>query len=230
MTRRTALAILPMLSMLSCDAPGQHAANEAVIRPNDIADFRWLYAQNCSGCHGPNGQGALSLFIGNPVYLAIADDPAIRRIIEEGRTGTAMPAFARKAGGFLTDAQIDILVRGIRAWSRPGDFASSRPPGYSTSQTGDAARGRGVFTANCSLCHAASASGSRVIAAPSYLALVSDQYLRTVIIVGVPYLGMPDWRGHASPLSEADVTDVVAWLASYRAPSPAGLNDQGGSK
>jgi hypothetical protein len=32
----------------------------------------------------------------------------------------------------------------------------------------------------------------------------------------MPHLGMPDWRSHSKPLSDADVTDVVAWLAAQR--------------
>ena len=94
-----------------------------MIRPSEVADFSLLYRQNCSGCHGADGQGALAVGIGRPVYLAIADDAAIREVIERGRPGTAMPAFAQKAGGMLTDAQIDILVHGIRTrWARPGTF------------------------------------------------------------------------------------------------------------
>jgi hypothetical protein len=27
---------------------------------------------------------------------------------------------------------------------------------------------------------------------------------------------MPDWRGHSKPLTDSDVTDLVAWLASQR--------------
>jgi cytochrome c oxidase cbb3-type subunit 3/ubiquinol-cytochrome c reductase cytochrome c subunit len=213
-----------MLSMLSCAAPVQHVAEEPVIRPGEVTDFRLLYAQNCSGCHGANGQGALTVAIGKPVYLAIADDPTIRRVIEEGRAGTAMPAFSQKAGGFLTDAQIDILVRGIRAWSRPGSLINSRPPAYAASLTGNAARGQDVFAEYCSSCHGAGGSGARAIADASYLALVTDQHLRTVIIAGMPNLGMPDWRGHATPLTDAEVTDVVAWLAMHRTPLSASLN------
>jgi cytochrome c oxidase cbb3-type subunit 3/ubiquinol-cytochrome c reductase cytochrome c subunit len=218
------ITMLPMLSMLSCAAPGRHAAEQEVVRPGEVTDFRFLYAQNCSGCHGVNGQGTLSVAIGKPVYLAIADDLAIRRVTGEGTPGTAMPAFSQRAGGFLTDAQIDILVRGIRAWSRPGNLIDSRPPAYAASLTGNAARGQDVFAKYCSSCHAAGGSGARVIADPSYLALVTDQHLRTVTIIGMPKLGMPDWRGYATPLSDADVTDVVTWLAMHRTPLAASLN------
>jgi cytochrome c oxidase cbb3-type subunit 3/ubiquinol-cytochrome c reductase cytochrome c subunit len=56
----------------------------------------------------------------------------------------------------------------------------------------------------------------------SYLALVNDQALRAIIIAGRPDLGHPDWRSTAPghPMSDQDVTDVVAWMASQRLQTP----------
>jgi cytochrome c oxidase cbb3-type subunit 3 len=169
--------------------------------------------------------------IGSPIYLAIADNATIRPVVEKGRPGTAMPAFAQTAGGLLTEVQIDILVRGIRErWAKPAE--SDRPPAYAVSQPGDVARGHSVFTTYCSSCHDADGRGGRAgsIVDSSYLALVSDQHLRTVTIVGMPALGAPDWRGNVpgKPMSDADVTDVVAWLAAQRQPLSTKLNRPGG--
>ena len=220
-----ALCVTAMLVVSSCDAHGRQVVEAAPIRPADIADFRVLYSQNCSGCHGANGQGALTVGIGRPVYLAIADDATIRKTIERGRPGTPMPAFAHKAGGLLTDAQIDILVHGIRSWARsaslhttasPGAFANLTLPTYAASQAGEATRGAEIFKVSCAPCHGPEGRGARAIADSSYLALVTDQHLRTVIIVGMPHLGMPDWRSHSKPLTDADVGDIVAWLVAQR--------------
>jgi cytochrome c oxidase cbb3-type subunit 3 len=51
---------------------------------------------------------------------------------------------------------------------------------------------------------------------------VSDQYLRTEVIAGRPELGAPDWRDNVPgrPMSDQEVTDVVAWFASQRAANP----------
>jgi hypothetical protein len=58
------------------------------------------------------------------------------------------------------------------------------------------------------------------------VALVSDQALRTTVIVGRSDLGMPDWRANipVRPMSPQEISDVVAWLASHR---PAGQLAQG---
>ncbi|HTU48462.1 MAG TPA: c-type cytochrome [Bryobacteraceae bacterium] len=235
--KQGALFLAALLAITSCGGPRQGAVEEPALRPNEVSDFRQLYAQNCSGCHGVNGQGGLTVALGNPVYLAIADDATIRRITANGVRGTAMPAFAQRAGGYLTDAQIDVLVRGIRV--RWATLDKVNPPAYTALGPGDAAHGQNVFVTFCSSCHGPdgrSGKGGSIVDS-SYLALVSDQHLRTVTITGMPALGAPDWRGDLTgkPLSDADVTDVVAWLASQRLPltaqaHPSALNSRGGSQ
>jgi cytochrome c oxidase cbb3-type subunit 3 len=212
----TALSFIALLAITSCDAPGRPAAERAPVRPSEVSDFRLLYSENCSGCHGANGQGGLTVGIGTPLYLAISDDATVHHVIEEGRPGTAMPAFAQKAGGLLTDAQVDILVSGIRNWAKPAALGNERPPAYTASEPGDTTRGQDVFKTLCFSCHDPNGRAARAITDRSYLNLVSDQHLRTVIITGMPHLGMPDWRSHSKPLSDADVTDVVTWLAAQR--------------
>jgi cytochrome c oxidase cbb3-type subunit 3 len=56
----------------------------------------------------------------------------------------------------------------------------------------------------------------------SFLALLNDQELRTMVIVGRPDLGAPDWRGNipGKPMSSQDISDVLAWLASQRVKFP----------
>ena len=228
-------ALILVAGLAACGSPGRRAAETRVIRPSEVTDFRVLYRQNCSGCHGIDGQEALTVAIGNPVYLAIADDATIRRVIEQGRLGTAMPAFGQTAGGLLTDTQVDVLVRGMRErWARPGALGSDKPPAYAAPQPGDTARGHNVFTTFCSSCHGSDGRGGRAgsIVDASYLALVSDQHLRTLTITGMPALGAPDWRGNVpgKPMSDADVTDVVAWLAAQREPLSAQSNHPGGSE
>jgi len=137
-----------------------------------------------------------------------------------------MPAFAQKAGGMLTDKQVDAIVNGIREkWSKPDVFLGADPPPYSSSVSGDSGRGAQVYAAYCSTCHGVDGRGGQKassIVDGSFLALVNDQELRVIVIAGRPELGAPDWRSDVpgKPMSSQDISDVVAWLASQRPKFP----------
>src|SRR5215831_15437908 len=110
-----------------CGVPhGQPTKDSEVLAPNEVLEFGTLYAENCAGCHGTEGHGGAAIVLANPVYLAVANDAVIRRVIATGVRGTAMPAFAQSVGGMLTDAQIDLIAKEIRSrWSKPGILNSS---------------------------------------------------------------------------------------------------------
>jgi cytochrome c oxidase cbb3-type subunit 3 len=218
---------LSALGLCGCsNAPGRPVPGELPIVPSEISDFNTLYQQNCSGCHGLEGKGGAAVALANPVYLAIADDSILRRAATNGIPGTSMPAFAQSAGGMLTDKQIEVIVRGIReSWSKPDILRGANPPPYSSSEPGDSSRGSEAYAANCSSCHGVAGRGGQKassIVEGSFLALISDQGLRTIVIAGRPELGAPDWRGDipGKPMSAQDVSDVVAWLASQRVKFP----------
>lgn len=215
------------LALWGCaSAPGRPAPGDRPITPSEIVDFNVLYSQNCAGCHGSEGKGGAAIALADPVYLAIADDAVLRRTTANGISGTSMPAFAQSAGGMLTDKQVDVIVRGIRqSWAQPDALRGANPPPYSSSESSDASRGSFVYTEYCSSCHGAGGRGGQKassIADGSFLALLNDQELRMIVIVGRPDLGAPDWRGNVpgKPMSSQDVSDVVAWLASQRPKFP----------
>src|SRR4029079_8521427 len=82
--------------------PGRPSPDSVVVPPTKIMDFNLLYKMNCAGCHGAEGKGAAAVGLGDPVYLAIADDATVSRVTANGVPGTAMPAFAQSSGGMLT--------------------------------------------------------------------------------------------------------------------------------
>ena len=222
-----ARAALGALVLSGCGVPhGQPTKDSEVLAPNEVLEFGALYAQNCAGCHGTEGRGGAAIALANPVYLAVADDAVIRKVIATGLPGTAMPAFAESAGGMLTDAQLDVITKGIRShWSKAGTLDIANVPAYLPKASGDAHRGEVAYKTFCESCHGPSGVGGgkgSAITDDSFLALLSDQALRTIIITGRPELGAPDWRGNVpgKPMSDQEVTDVVAWLASRRAQYP----------
>ncbi|HTR04983.1 MAG TPA: c-type cytochrome [Thermoanaerobaculia bacterium] len=229
MRRALAFAVLAALAVIAAGCgglPGEESRAAAVeVRPDRIKDFGLLYAENCAGCHGPNGKGgAGAVGLADPVYLAVADDAVLRRAAAQGVAGTQMTAFAQSSGGMLTDEQIEILVRGIRRWAKADALGAAVPPPY-FAPLGNAARGAEVYAKFCASCHGPSGAGgvkAGSIVDGSFLGLVSDQSLRTTVIAGRPDLGQPDWRNDTpgEALGAADVSDVVAWLVSKRPANP----------
>ena len=221
-----ASAVLSLL-LSGCNSPhGQPQGYSEAIAPSQVSDFATLYSQNCAGCHGARGRGGAAIALANPVYLDIVDEASMRKVIANGIHGTSMSAFAQSAGGMLTDKQIDVLTSGIFSnWSRKGILDGSNPPSYAANTAGNAGHGELVYGTYCASCHGQSGQGGpkgSAITGDSFLALVSDQELRTIVIVGRPELGAPDWRGNVpgKPMTDQEITDVVAWLASRRVQNP----------
>ncbi len=225
------LAGIVLLAILGCfcacnNMPGRPKPGPEVPRPEEIMDFSTLYSQNCAGCHGADGQLGPATPLANPEYQALIDDATLAEIISNGQKGTRMPPFAKKGGGNLSDAQIMALVKGIRSlWFKGDVLQGLNPPPYSTEHSGDVAHGKEVYSTQCASCHGkaegpAGPKGS-ILNGP-FLALVSDQTIRTTAIVGRPDLGMPDWRSRipGSPMTAQDITDVVAWISSQRNANP----------
>lgn len=219
------LGIMLLLSACS-SSPGRPSKDLEFQVPSEISDFNILYTENCAACHGAKGQGGAAIALADPLYLAIADESAMRKIIANGVRGTSMPAFAQSVGGMLTEKQIDVITSQIRSrWSRPGILDGANPPSYIAKSSGDVQRGEAAYRTYCSSCHGSQGQGGpkgSAIANDSFLALVSDQGLRTITIIGRPELGAPDWRKNlpGKPMSDQEVTDVVAWLVSHRVQNP----------
>jgi cytochrome c oxidase cbb3-type subunit 3 len=224
----TIASLLLAAGLAGCDAlPGKPLLADRELLPSEVMSFDALYGRNCAGCHGVDGRLGAARPLNDPVFLALIPRERLVDVIARGIPGTAQPAFAPGAGGPLTDAQIDALVRGLLdRWGRPESVRNVDLPPYAAGPgAGDVARGKAVFAGACAGCHGNEGTGGPrggPVVDASYLALVSDQHLRTTVIAGRTDLGMPDWRGdtRGQPLTAQQVSDVVAWLVSERRPVP----------
>jgi cytochrome c oxidase cbb3-type subunit 3 len=210
---------LALLASTACAPPGKPDPYGEEAVEGNISDFPTLFARNCAGCHGAEGHNGPGRILNDPLYLAVIPKEELRNTIVHGRPGTSMPAWAKSEGGSLTDHQIDVLVGGIeKNWTRPQLMAGRAPlPPYSAPlESGDAKRGKILFATSCVLCHRPGVIGP--VTVPAYLTLVSNQNLRTSVIVGRPDLGMPSYRNlkAGKPLSDQDISDLVTYLASLR--------------
>jgi mono/diheme cytochrome c family protein len=218
----TPLACALLLICTACGtAPGTPKPGPEVPRPDQVLDFAVLYSQNCAACHGAEGKLGVAISLANPVYLATAGVANIQRVTAAGVTGTMMPPFDIAAGGMLTARQIDILANGVvAAWGNPAALQGQALPPYAATAPGDAAQGEKSFATFCARCHAKDS-----LTDPAYLALISNQGLRSIIIAGQLQQGMPDWRSFLTgagtrAMNDQEITDTVAWLASQRTETP----------
>jgi cytochrome c oxidase cbb3-type subunit 3 len=223
----SALAIFSLVMLAACNTPNSEPQNNSEpVAPSQVLDFGILYTRNCAGCHGAQGRGGAAIALANPVYLAIVDEITMRKVVANGVRGTSMPAFGQSAGGMLTQQQIDAIASGIFSrWGRKEVLDGANPPSYAAKAAGDVDHGQVVFGRYCASCHGSEGGGTSkgsAITNDSFLALVSDQALRTIVITGRPELGAPDWRGDVPgmPMADQEISDVVAWLASRRAQNP----------
>ena len=225
-----ALTVLGAAMLAGCSAPhGQPSKGSEIPAPNEVLEFRALYGENCAGCHGADGKGGAAISLSDRVYLAIVDDDTLRKDITNGIKGTSMAAFGQSAGGMLTSKQIDVLVSQIRArWAKPGILARDnlpRLPSYAATTAGDITRGEAAYKTFCESCHGPDGRGGpkgSSITDGSFLALLTDQELRTMVIVGRPDRNAPDWTNNVPgrPMSDQEISDVVAWLVSHRVANP----------
>jgi cytochrome c oxidase cbb3-type subunit 3 len=219
------LVFMGCAALCACDQlPGKPKESDRWLPPEANKDFASLYGTNCVACHSDGKTVSASIGMNNALYLSILPKEVLHKLIAEGLHGTTMPGFSKAAGGELTDDQIIILVDGITAWGaakgEAGKEGDKNLPPYSA-PLGNETNGATAFAQNCATCHGKDGVGgdkAGSVVDPTYLSLVSDQYLRSVVIAGRPDLGMPNYQEdvHGTPMNSDQIADVVAWLSSHR--------------
>ncbi len=192
------------------------------------ASGQQLYAMFCSSCHGRDGGGStvraadenvavdappelMVPSLSNPDTLSVVSDDYLRYIMQQGREGTHMIAWAAGREGNLHDDEIERLVSHLRAWQTPApDLAA-----ISTAR-GDARMGATLYQFNCASCHGRQGQGGigTRLNSPSLLAVASDVFLARSLIHGRANTAMPAWP----QLGPQRLSDLVAFLRSWHAP------------
>jgi len=238
-----AAVALSCAGALACDSlPGRPTEADRYVRPVDVVDFDTLYGEHCSGCHGANGRMGAARPLNDPIFLAVADKDDLVQAMRTGKPGTPSPAFAVSEGGTLSEAQIEAIATGIlERWSDSRAVGANLPP-YSEADSlaaghapGNPASGATAFARHCSGCHGDGGAGgpkAGSVVDGSYLALSSDQSLRTTVIAGRLDLGMPNFRGYgsagqATALRPQEISNIVAWLAAQRREFPGQTYPEG---
>jgi mono/diheme cytochrome c family protein len=128
------------------------------VTSESIAQGSSLYTNNCSTCHGPDGQGR-----GRRVpplrvkgFLTKTNDRAIEQIITLGKPDTPMPAWGDRMTkveiqaivGFLrswetTAPEVAVPVRGRGPWWRTGEQTNIDPGSSNLGRSSERGRGKG---------------------------------------------------------------------------------------
>jgi cytochrome c oxidase cbb3-type subunit III len=232
---RASLALL-LFGSSGCDLPGRPGAADRSPSARNERSFDVLFRRNCAGCHGALGKLGPAPPLNDKLFLALISDDELKQVIYEGRPGTLMPAFAADKGGSMTAEQVFLLAEGIRSrWGSIEDVPVETPPYHPEARQPDRSAaiegGLRVFARACASCHGDRGQGGTyagepdgkpvgAVNVPEFLALMSDQALRRLIITGRSDLGMPnsnEGQGRPEgykPLTSHEVTELVSLLAA----------------
>jgi mono/diheme cytochrome c family protein len=203
-----------------------------------------LYVENCSECHGPEGQGGAAAspygegswpapnltniaarYEENPNITDIRD--YIVTTLERGRPGTPMPTWGAAYGGPLTDQQISEIT----------DWILANQTGQAEEVAAVETSGEELFLNNCAKCHGENANGlfegegeTMNRPGPSLIGVFERHDPATVLGIlrnGI-YLGtgvsMPPWQtGYMYPEARFDDASLEAIVEYLQSIQPAQL-------
>ncbi len=179
---------------------------------------RDLYMSYCSACHGKEGGGTnytelgkMGPALGNPQFLAIADQAFLSAIIS-GSGSAIMPAWGR--GGGLSNPEIDKIASYVLSLRK-------KAPAYKevVETKGEVGYGRVIFNSNCAGCHGIDGDYETdmigpTLLSPQLLSLMNNRLLYETIIKGRAGTAMPAWNF----LSRYDLADLLEYMDSWRYP------------
>jgi mono/diheme cytochrome c family protein len=205
----------PVTSTAPTSATTASAANGAAV-----------WAANCLGCHGDQGQGGA--VAKEAIRVGRRSDDQLRTVIQQGRDG--MPGFGTKLGA----ADVDALIALLRSWSGATPAApaatvtateaitpavteavTTTAPVTSTAPTSatttSAANGAVVWAANCLGCHGDKGQGGAVAKEALDISNRTDAQVQALLQQGRD--GMP---GFATKLSTDDVAALIALMRTWK--------------
>ena len=232
------LALLILILVLPAYAwlePARMEQTQADLRQEYVSDAAVLYVENCTVCHGAQGEGISAMPALDNDALRTADYDMLYKTIARGRYDTAMTAWLRDEGGRLNEYQIDELVTLVRYgdWSQIRELAAQRgliPPTLPAAEIdtvllaeiaeldGEAgtqwAAGMQLYAANCTLCHGIRGEGSDLgvpLNTPDIQA-TDAATLQRIIGAGVAGTLMAGWDNRLHP---AEIETVAAFLQNW---------------
>jgi putative heme-binding domain-containing protein len=144
--------LLALLFGASAPAAQQHGYTDA-----QIAEGRALYQANCGRCHNTDGAGVVGVELFKQFRRATSDDD-VARLIQNGIPGTSIPSHR-----FSTPQALSVVafLRSMVGVAPNAAAVAGLSGRRSSGLTGDAARGKTIFSGKggCGACHRAEGAG-----------------------------------------------------------------------
>ena len=138
-----------LIALFAAALPGfaQHEYTQS-----EIEAGRQQYANNCTRCHGPDGDNVANADIGHGKFRMASTDEDLVRVIRNGIPNTAMAAMNN-----ISEPNGQAIVAYLRSMAATAAAVAALPPG-------NAGRGKALFEGKgtCAACHRVGDTGSRV--------------------------------------------------------------------
>ena len=202
---------------------------------NIWAEGLHIFANNCTVCHGVNGEGSdLGVSLNNPDVRA-RDSAELARFINEGVPSTLMAGWAK----VLEPHEIESLVAFLQNWDViEGQGLALTPPEPVRIDLDNPeevmALGERIFSTTCAVCHGDNGSGGTGPALNSLQLLTgkSDEQIQSTIINGGhrPNSTMPAFGDRLTSVEIGAIVDYIrAWEATATwVDNPRGTQQGGG--
>jgi cbb3-type cytochrome c oxidase subunit III len=117
------VTLIQRWDQIPSDAIPEPPAQPIIVTEKLLTTGQTLYVQNCSRCHGTDGQGtrrAPALNV-QSFFDKVTTDQALMQIVSSGVPGTAMPAW----GDRLSASEIEAIVAYVRSWEATAPAVAS---------------------------------------------------------------------------------------------------------
>lgn len=192
----------------------------------------FIYARNCAGCHGSQGEGASGPALSNPNLLRFASDGFLMATMAMGRSGTEMRPVKRSPQSILglTSDEVNDVLAYLRTWEYASPFMTAENKSLIPHRfvvPWDLAKGRELYASNCAGCHGDEGRGSWApeLNNEGFLAAATDGFLQATIVRGRHGTAMRPFGGGAQGITDFsadDVDNIVAYIRHWsdQTPSP----------
>ena len=188
-----------------------------------------LYAEQCTICHGVNGEGSdLAVPLNTPDVRA-TDADELARIIREGVPGTLMVAWK----GIFADDEVEALVAFVQHWDQINAAGLAlTPPAPIRVDINNPdemlALGERLFSTTCVACHGEEGSGGigPALNSQQFLTRQGDDQIRNTVINGGhrPNSSMPAFGDR---FTSVELDALVQYIRAWEPTAPLVENPRG---